>query len=68
MSEGFDEHADCPGVDVEEDDAGIQPVLVLGGDEVDFGEIGGREEDVGGDCGIYYYRVGVHPPMIISIS
>lgn len=53
---------------MEEDDAGIQPVLVLGGDEVDFGEIGGREEDVGGDCGIYYYRVGVHPPMIISIS
>lgn len=37
VAEGFGEHGYCPGMDVEEDDAGVEAVLVLCCDEVDVG-------------------------------
>ena len=65
---GIREHFDGPFVYAQEEDARVEAVPILGGDEVDVGEFGRWEEDCPGDLGVPNDGVDVEPAFRIDIS
>lgn len=52
----------------EEEYSGVEAVPILGGNEVDVGELGWWEEDCPGDFGVQDDSIDIEPAIKVTIS